>query len=114
MAAAGAALARANNNLGVSGTCPQCTFLPIRATDGSVYAQGLAIEYAAETGADIISNSWGYQIGSPRYRQCRHGNRKSGNKRPPRAGTGRPVRDDQFHDGRTGKVTTPISPRFRM
>ena len=64
-AVAGAALARANNNVGVSGTCPRCTFLPIRAISGSDYAHGLAIDYAQAMGADIISNSWGYSTGIP-------------------------------------------------
>ncbi|MFU0507074.1 S8 family serine peptidase [Pseudaminobacter sp. NGMCC 1.201702] len=62
--AAGAALARGNNNLGVSGTCPQCTFLPIAGLNGPVFAQGLAFGYAQAMGAHIISNSWGYPIGT--------------------------------------------------
>lgn len=64
-AVAGAALARANNNIGVSGTCPRCTFLPIRAISGSDFAHGLAVAYAQAMGADIISNSWGYPVGIP-------------------------------------------------
>ncbi len=62
---AGAALARANNTLGVSGTCPQCSFLPIRAVDGTVFAEALAFGYAQAIGAHIITNSWGYPIGTP-------------------------------------------------
>jgi subtilisin family serine protease len=62
-AVAGAALARANNSLGVAGTCPRCSFLPIRALDGTDYAESLAIDYARMIGADIISLSWGYASG---------------------------------------------------
>ena len=61
---AGVALARANNNLGVAGICPWCSFLPIRAIDGSDYAEGVAIDYARTMGADVISNSWGYASGA--------------------------------------------------
>jgi cell wall-associated protease len=62
-AVAGAALARANNNLGVAGTCPHCSFLPIRALDGTDYAESVAIEYARAMGADVLSISWGYGAG---------------------------------------------------
>jgi subtilisin family serine protease len=60
---AGAAAARGNNMIGVSGVCPQCRFLPIKISGTNNYAKGLAIGYAAARGADIISNSWGYQPG---------------------------------------------------
>ena len=61
-AAAGAAIARGNNGMGVAGTCPQCTFLPIRALNSSDFGRGLAFGYAVARGADVISNSWGYPI----------------------------------------------------
>ncbi len=64
-AVAGGALARQANNLGVSGTCPNCTFMPLRAINGPVFAEGLAFNYAQTMGADIITNSWGYIIGTP-------------------------------------------------
>ncbi|APO76260.1 peptidase S8/S53 family subtilisin-related protein [Rhizobium etli 8C-3] len=62
-AVAGVALARKNNSIGVVGTCPRCSFLPIRALDGTDYAESLAIDYAKTIGADIISLSWGYASG---------------------------------------------------
>jgi subtilisin family serine protease len=63
-AAAGVALGRSNNSVGVSGVCPQCTFMPIRAA-GPIYAFGLAIDHAHTMGADVISLSWGSPIGAP-------------------------------------------------
>lgn len=62
---AGAALAQQGNNLGVSGSCPNCTFLPIRATNGTVFAEAVAMQYAQAMGAHVITNSWGYTIGTP-------------------------------------------------
>jgi uncharacterized repeat protein (TIGR01451 family) len=61
---AGVAAAKGNNNIGVTGSCPNCNIILIRlpATD---FAQGLAFNYAQQMGADIITNSWGFAIGVP-------------------------------------------------
>ncbi|UCH92453.1 MAG: S8 family serine peptidase, partial [Candidatus Aminicenantes bacterium] len=61
----GVAAARGNNNAGVSGICPQCGILPIRMLGGSVSIHAQAFDYAAAQGAWIITNSWGYDIGTP-------------------------------------------------
>lgn len=55
---AGAAVARGNNGIGVSGSCPDCQFIPIR-LGNAPWADHLAIGYANQVGAQIISNSWG-------------------------------------------------------
>jgi len=62
-AVAGLTGARANN-LGITGTCPNCTILPI-ATSFKTDQDAAGIRYAQLMGADIISNSWGYAIGTP-------------------------------------------------
>ena len=62
---AGAAAAVGNNALGVTGSCPNCTILPIRISGGNVFADGLAFGYAQQMGAQIITNSWGYTVGTP-------------------------------------------------
>lgn len=61
----GVAAARGNNNSGVSGSCPRCGILPIRMLGGSVSDHADAFDYAAARGAWIITNSWGYAIGTP-------------------------------------------------
>lgn len=61
-AVAGVALARSGNSLGVSGSCPNCQFLPIRRAYGVVPASAVAAAfgYAQTLGVDIINNSWGH------------------------------------------------------
>ena len=61
---AGTAAATGNNNLGVTGSCPNCNLILIRrpATD---FAQGLAFGYAQQLQTQIITNSWGFAIGTP-------------------------------------------------
>ena len=59
---AGVAGAATDNGIGVSGACPNCTLIPIRMDMTSYSLDAPAIEtfeWAAEHGADIISNSWG-------------------------------------------------------
>jgi subtilisin family serine protease len=61
---AGVAAALGNNALGVAGSCPNCSLMLIR--QGTTFeSHAKAIEYAWRMGADIISNSWGYRIGTP-------------------------------------------------
>ncbi|MCP4255315.1 MAG: S8 family serine peptidase, partial [Candidatus Scalindua sp.] len=59
---AGIAAAKGNNSIGVTGIAPNTRIMALRigGTSGpSTVAAVEAIEYAADNGADIISNSWG-------------------------------------------------------
>ena len=60
---AGVAAAKADNGKGVVGACPNCKLIPIRidlTSDSSLSSIGIeAFEWAADAGADIMSNSWG-------------------------------------------------------
>ena len=61
---AGVAAAKADNGKGVVGACPNCKIIPIRidltSSNISLSSIGLdAFEWAADAGADIMSNSWG-------------------------------------------------------
>lgn len=61
---AGTAAARGNNNLGVSGSCPNCQLMLIRS--GHTFNEdSLSFNYARAMGAPIITNSWGYPVGTP-------------------------------------------------
>jgi len=66
-AVAGAVAARGNNSLGVTGSCPNCQMILIRRGGGAVneFQHSLAFGYAQQMGAEIITNSWGYAIGTP-------------------------------------------------
>ncbi|HRP38395.1 MAG TPA: S8 family peptidase [Chitinophagales bacterium] len=61
-ACAGIIAATQDNNEGISGICPNCKIMPIRIF-GSADHDNIAdaIEFAYNNGANIISNSWGYQ-----------------------------------------------------
>ena len=63
-AVAGVAAARGGNSTGVSGACPECGLMLLRkgVTD---FAQGLAFDYARVMGAAVITNSWGFAVGTP-------------------------------------------------
>ena len=63
-AVAGVAAARGNNNLGVAGACPNCSLMMIR-QGATVQGDANAFGYAQQMGAAIITNSWGYVIGTP-------------------------------------------------
>ena len=63
-AAAGVALASGDNSKGVSGIAPGCRLLGICKGIGSA-DDAAAFRYAAAMGADVISNSWGFSIGTP-------------------------------------------------
>lgn len=60
-ACSGVIAATMNNNEGVAGVAPNCKIMPLR-WDENTMSSGMAdgIEFAADNGADIISNSWGY------------------------------------------------------
>ena len=67
-ACAGIVAATQDNNEGVTGIAPLCKIMPIKIPFGggapsSVYAD--AIDFANVNGADIISNSWGYNSSDP-------------------------------------------------
>ncbi len=61
---AGSAAARGNNALGVSGSCPNCTWIPLR-NGNTAFAQATAFAYAQQLGVEVITNSWGYAVGTP-------------------------------------------------
>lgn len=63
-ASSGIISARANG-AGVTGICPRCRILPI-VIDAEVQNAVLGFFYAKSFGAHVISNSWGYQVGTPR------------------------------------------------
>ena len=69
-AVAGVAAARGDNNIGVSGACPNCSLLLLRTGYGtptwsSDWAKSLAFGYAQSAGARIITNSWSSTSGTP-------------------------------------------------
>jgi subtilisin family serine protease len=60
----GEVLATADNNEGVAGVCPGCSLMGIKMMDGmasqtQISNAYLAIEYAGDNGAWVLSNSWG-------------------------------------------------------
>ncbi|MCP4581095.1 MAG: S8 family serine peptidase [candidate division Zixibacteria bacterium] len=62
-AVAGAAVARGDNGIGVSGSCQECGLMMLRigSTDNSIEE---AFEYASDMGARIINCSWGFKSSS--------------------------------------------------
>ena len=57
----GIAASVGNNEIGVAGVCWKCKIMPVKIfgeAGGSIGASE-GIVYAAENGADVISNSWG-------------------------------------------------------
>lgn len=60
-AVAGIVAARGDNGIGITGICPLCRILPIRVEGASNEGLAAALRYAAEQGADVITNSWGYE-----------------------------------------------------
>ncbi len=65
-AVAGSAAARGNNLLGVTGSCMNCGLMPLRINFAvGAFSQAQAFGYAQQMGAEIITNSWGYAIGTP-------------------------------------------------
>lgn len=62
-AVAGVIAAKADG-LGSSGICPACRILPL-VIDEVPSNAAAAINYAVKSGAAVISNSWGYRIGTP-------------------------------------------------
>ena len=58
---AGVIAAVKDNGIGVSGACPQCTIVPVRASDklGTLENMLKAFNYLLDRGVHVISNSWG-------------------------------------------------------
>ena len=52
------------NGIGITGVCPGCKVLPI-VIYSDVEDAVAAFYYARDRGARVISNSWGYRIGTP-------------------------------------------------
>lgn len=67
-ACAGVIGATMNNNQGIVGVAPNCKIMPLRwdnTTTSDEMADG--IEFAVDHGANIISNSWGYQTSNSNF-----------------------------------------------
>ncbi len=62
-ACAGEAGAILNNSIGVAGTAPNVSIMPVY-YGASTYEHAAAIDLAIDNGADILSNSWGW-VGAP-------------------------------------------------
>src|SRR3546814_12205147 len=64
---AGAAAAAGSNARGVTGSCPDCSLLPLRIQVplGAISQQASAFGSAQLAGADIITNSWGSRLQPP-------------------------------------------------
>ena len=60
---AGSAAAISNNNLGVAGSCQQCQLMLIR-NGNTTFTRSQAFGYAQAMGAAVITNSWGFAIGT--------------------------------------------------
>ncbi|MGM0666081.1 MAG: S8 family peptidase, partial [Bacteroidota bacterium] len=64
-ACAGVIAATMNNNEGIAGIAPNCKIMPIRMTGVVPSIVADAIEFAVDNGADILTNSWGYNSSDP-------------------------------------------------
>ena len=62
--AAAGIIAAIEDGRGTTGVCPGCRLLPI-VVDGRPAQDAMAILYAAQQGAVVLTNSWGYKIGTP-------------------------------------------------
>jgi subtilisin family serine protease len=62
----GLAIGKADNNFGIVGIAPGCSFMPVQISDGSEYMSSTAIIdgvlYAIKNGADVINMSLGMEI----------------------------------------------------
>jgi hypothetical protein len=61
---AGVAAARGDNAVGVTGSCQRCRLMLLRSSFSTPFIDALAFGYARQRGAQIITNSWGYPIGT--------------------------------------------------
>lgn len=59
-------IAAQHNNEGIAGIAPNCKIMPVRfSSNTDMASMALAISFAKNNGADIISNSWGYDSNDP-------------------------------------------------
>lgn len=63
-------IAATHNNEGVAGIAPNCRIMPVRIFNGNCTGIAVdrladAIDFARRNGADVISNSWGYNSANP-------------------------------------------------
>jgi subtilisin family serine protease len=67
-ACAGIIAAEQNNGQGITGVCPECKIMPIKIFGSSSNNDiADAIEFAYNNGANIISNSWGYNTSDKNF-----------------------------------------------
>ena len=69
-AVSGVIAARADNNVGIVGLCPQCTLVPIKLlgegiSTNTLSADVAAFEHAIASDAAVINNSWGFTQSIP-------------------------------------------------
>lgn len=69
-ACAGVAAAIGDNATGIAGTCPECRLRCVRLLDGAasdtpISADVEAFQFALDTNAAIVSNSWGFVTATP-------------------------------------------------
>ncbi|HEY8430608.1 MAG TPA: S8 family serine peptidase [Sandaracinaceae bacterium] len=69
-ACAGLAAAIGDNGEGIAGTCPECRLRCVRLLDGAaaetpISADIEAFQFALDTGAAVVSNSWGFALPVP-------------------------------------------------
>lgn len=71
---AGLAAAQGNNKIGISGVAWNCKIMPVKITDDDVFITdsdiATAMRWAAQNGADILSNSWGSSYPTPIVRSA--------------------------------------------
>ncbi len=71
---AGLAAAHGNNKIGVTGVAWNCKIMPVKIADDDVFIAdsdiAAAIRWAAQNGADILSNSWGNGYPTPIVRSA--------------------------------------------
>ena len=64
-ACAGLVAAEMNNNLGTVGIAPRARIMPISMIGASTASVASAIDFARNNGAQVLSNSWGYDSNNP-------------------------------------------------
>ncbi len=73
-ACAGLAAAQGNNKIGVSGVAWNCKIMPVRILDSYTFITDIdiatAMRWAAQNGADVLSNSWGQSYATPIIRSA--------------------------------------------
>ena len=62
-------IAASHNQEGIAGIAPNCKIMPVRIPFGIIppWILALAITFAKDNGADVLSNSWGYGMDPDRF-----------------------------------------------